>query len=291
MANHIQGGTAVVTGASSGIGAIYADRLARRGYNLILVARNRDRLDTLARRLADETGRTIEVIAADLNDKADLARVENVLRTDSSITMLVNNAGLGATAPLLASDIDKMTDMIDLNVTALTRLTYAVAPGLVARGGGAIINIASIVAIGPEILNGVYGGSKAYVLAFSRSLDHELADKNIRVQAVVPGATATDFWQIAGTPVEHLPGEIVMPAEDLVDASLAGFDQGERVTIPSLPDLADWEAYEARARSCCPTCPAKPRRRATMQPAARHKPASRPAGLTLAAGHENKQRR
>jgi short-subunit dehydrogenase len=252
MANPIQGGTAVITGASSGIGAIYADRLARRGYNLILVARNRDRLDTLARRLADETGRTVEVIAADLNDKADLARVEGVLRTDASITLLVNNAGLGATAPLLASDIDKMTDMIDLNVTALTRLTFAVVPGLVARGGGAIINIASIVAIGPEILNGVYGGSKAYVLAFSRSLDHELADKNIRVQAVVPGATHTDFWQIAGTPVEHLPGEIVMPAEDLVDASLAGFDQGERVTIPSLPDLADWEAYEAARQKLLP---------------------------------------
>jgi short-subunit dehydrogenase len=252
MASHIENGTALITGASSGIGAIYADRLAHRGYNLILVARNRERLDTLARRLADETGRTIEVIVADLNDKSDLARIEEMLRTDSSVTTLVNNAGFGATAPLLASNIDKMVDMIDLNVTALTRLTYAAVPGFVARGGGSIINIASIVGIAPEMLNGVYGGSKAFVVAFSRSLDHELAAKNIRVQAVLPGATATDFWQIAGTPVEHLPGEIVMKAEDMVDAALAGLDQGEHVTIPSLPNLADWEAYEAARQKLMP---------------------------------------
>ena len=252
MATHPQRGTALITGASSGIGAIYADRLARRGYNLILVARNRERLDKLARRLADETGQTIEVIAADLGDKSDLARVESVLRTDSSITLLINNAGLGATAPLLASDIDKMTAMIDLNVTALTRLTYAAVPGFVAREGGSIINIASIVGIAPEILNGVYGATKAFVLAFSRSLNHELADKKIRVQAVAPGATATDFWEIAGMPIEHVPSEMVMRAEDMVDAALAGLDQGEQVTIPSLPDLADWEAYETARQNLMP---------------------------------------
>lgn len=245
-------GTALITGASSGIGAIYADRLARRGHDLILVARNRERLEALARRIADETGRTIEVIAADLNNTSDLARVEDVLRSDASITMLVNNAGLGATAPLLASDIEKMTAMINLNVTALTRLTYAAVPGFVARGGGSLINIASIVGIAPEVLNGVYGGTKAFVLAFSQSLKHELADKNIRVQAVAPGATATDFWEIAGTPVQHLPGEIVMTAEAMVDAALAGLDMGEFVTIPSLPDIADLQAYEAARQRLMP---------------------------------------
>jgi short-subunit dehydrogenase len=252
MTNHPAGGTALVTGASSGIGAIYADRLAHRGYNLILVARNRERLDSLARRLSDETGRTIEVVAADLNDKADLARVEKVLRTDSSISLLVNNAGLGATATLLDADVDKMTDMIGLNVTALTRLTYAAAPEMVARGGGTIINIASIVAIAPFSLNGVYGASKAFVLALSRSLEQELGDKNIRVQTVLPGVTATDFWRVAGTSIDHLPGEIVMRSEDLVDAALAGLDQGETVTIPSLPDLADWEAFEAARAKLLP---------------------------------------
>jgi short-subunit dehydrogenase len=245
-------GTALVTGASTGIGALYAHRLAKRGYDLILVARNRDRLTTLAQRLTAETGRTVEVISADLNEKADLARVEETLRNDASITLLVNNAGVGGTAPLVASDIDKMEQMINLNVTALTRLTYAVVPGFVARGGGAIINIASIVAVAPEVLNGVYGGSKAFVLAFSQSLKHELADKNIKVQVVLPGATATDFWGIAGTPVEHLPNEIVMSAEDLVDSALSGFDQGEFATVPALPEIAQWNAYESARQAMMP---------------------------------------
>ncbi|MDH4612413.1 SDR family oxidoreductase [Pseudomonas sp. BN102] len=245
-------GTALITGASSGIGAIYAERLSRRGYDLILVARNRDRLNALAKRLSDETGRSVEVVAADLGAKADLARVEDLLRTDASITMLVNNAGIGATRPLLESNIDKLEDLLTLNVNVLTRLTYAAVPGFVARGGGTIINIASIVAIAPEVLNGVYGGSKAFVLAFSQSLHNELKDQNVRVQVVLPGATATDFWEAAGTPLQYLPSAIVMKAEDMVDAALAGFDQGEFVTIPSLPDIADLDAYEAARQKLVP---------------------------------------
>ena len=238
-------GTALITGASSGIGAVYADRLARRGYDLILVARNADRLCALATALTDATGRCIEIIAADLIDRDDRARVETTLRTDASITLLLNNAGVGATAPLLGSDINKMEAMIALNVIAPTRLTYAVAAAFVARGTGTIINISSIVAVAPELLNGVYGGSKAFVLAFSQSLHHELGDKGIRVQAVLPGATATDFWELAGTPVSSLPVGIVMSAADMVDAALAGLDHGELVTLPSLPDLADWQAFDA----------------------------------------------
>ena len=245
-------GTALITGASSGIGAIYADRLARRGYDLILVARNKARLDALAERLADETGRAVEVISADLGNKDDLGRVEKMLRTDASVTTLVNNAGIGATGPLLESDIDKMEEMITLNVSALTRLTYAAVPRFVKRGTGSIINIASIVGVAPELLNGVYGASKAFVLAFTVSLQKELADKNIRIQAVLPGATATDFWDIAGTPLAHVPSEIVMSAEDMVDAALAGYDLGEGVTIPSLQDTADWKAYEAARQKLMP---------------------------------------
>jgi len=245
-------GKALVTGASSGIGAIYADRLAHRGYDLILVARNQGRLEALAKRLAEETGRKIETVTADLNDKADLRRVEALLRNDAGITALVNNAGVGAVGSLLESNIDKMDDMIALNVSALTRLTYAAVPGFVARGGGTIINVASVVGIAPEVLNGVYGGTKAYVLALSLSLHKELADKNVRVQAVVPGATATDFWEIAGQPVEHLPAQIVMRADDMVDAALAGLDQGELVTIPSLPDATDWQSYEAARQKLMP---------------------------------------
>jgi len=248
MSTMIAQGTALITGASSGIGAIYADRLARRGHDLILVARNRSRLEALAAKLRDETGRSVEIVPADLNDDADLRRVETILRSNSTIAMLVNNAGVGGAAPLLASDVDAMDQMIRLNVLALTRLTYAAVPAFVARGG-TIINIASIVAISPETLNGVYGGSKAFVLAFSQSLQHELADKGVRVQAVLPGATATEFWDIAGLPVSNLPAEIVMSAHDVVDAALAGLDQGETVTIPSLEDKAEWDAYDVARRA------------------------------------------
>lgn len=245
-------GTALITGASSGIGAIYADRLARRGYDLILVARYRERLAVLAKQLASDSGRSVHVIVADLNNRADLAKVELELRRDCAITMLVNNAGFGATAPLVSSNVDAMDRMINLNVSAMMRLTYAIAPAFEKRSNGTIINIASIVSIAPELLNGVYGGTKAFVLAFSRSLHKELASHGIRIQVVLPGATATEFWAIAGTPVERLPPEIVMRAEDLVDAAFSGLDQGELVTIPSLPDIGDWEAYEAARQSMVP---------------------------------------
>jgi hypothetical protein len=242
-------GTALVTGASRGIGAVYADRLARRGYDLILVARNEARLGVLAARLGRETGRSIAVLPANLKDKADLAKVEARLRADPTITMLINNAGIAAVTPLLESDVDKMDEMIALNVAALTRLTYAAAPAFVARGAGTIINIASIVGISPETMNGVYGATKAYVIALSHSLQHELADKGIRIQAVLPGATATDLWEDAGLPVKNLPPSIVMSPEEMVEAALAGLDQGELVTIPSLHDADDWTRFEADRRA------------------------------------------
>jgi short-subunit dehydrogenase len=245
-------GFALVTGASSGIGAIYADRLAKRGHDLILVARNEARLNALAEKIAGETGRKVEVIVADLGDRAGMAKIEQVLKTDTRVTTLVNNAGVGSGAPALQADVDAMSAMITLNVDALTRLTYAAVPGLVARGGGTIINISSIVAVAPEILNGVYGGSKAYVLAFSQSLKHELADKGVRVHVVLPGATATEFWDVAGVPIQHLPTEIVMPAAAMVDAALAGLDQGEFATVPALPNLADWDAFEAARLALAP---------------------------------------
>jgi hypothetical protein len=240
--------SALITGASTGIGAVYADRLAKRGYDLILVARNKAKLSTLASRLESETGRSVKVLPADLNNKADLAKVEATLRDDPKITMLINNAGVAAVTPLLQSNIDKMRDMIDLNITALTRLTYAAAPAFVARGAGTIINIASAVGISPETLNGVYGGTKAYVIALSHSLQHELGDKGIRIQVVLPAATATDAWEIAGLHYDKLPKEIVMSVEDLVDAALVGLDQGERVTIPPLHDGDEWTRWEAARR-------------------------------------------
>ncbi|MBB3222480.1 SDR family NAD(P)-dependent oxidoreductase [Pseudoduganella umbonata] len=238
-------GTALITGASSGIGAIYADRLAARGYDLILVARNAERLRGVADRVQQAHGRAVTIVQADLGQRDDLAGVEQILKTDPSITLLVNNAGFGAVTPLLESDVERMARMIDINVTAPTRLAYAAAPAFVARGGGTIVNIASIVGIGVEILNGVYGASKAYVLALTQSLHHELAAKGVRAQAVLPGATATDFWDTAGLAHTNLPSGMVMRAEDMVDAALAGLDAGEVVTIPPLQDDKDWLDYEA----------------------------------------------
>ncbi|MBV6752278.1 SDR family oxidoreductase [Pseudomonas chlororaphis] len=245
-------GFALITGASSGIGAVYADRLAHEGYDLILVARNRERLEQLAARLGKDTQRTVEVVQADLNDMADLKRIAQLLEQDARITLLVNNAGVGATASLLESEQDKMDAMIHLNVVALTRLAKAAATNFVARAEGTIVNIASIVAIAPELLNGVYGGTKAFVLAFTQSLHHELSEKGVKVQAVLPGAISTEFWDIAGLPIQHLPGEIVMNSDDLVDAALAGLALGELVTIPSLPDIADWKAFEQARQALKP---------------------------------------
>src|ERR1700739_2216628 len=140
-------------------------------------------------------------------------------------------------------DILKITDREEV------KYTYAAIPSFVARGGGTIINIASIVAICPEILNGVYGGSKAFVLAFTQSLQHELGRKGMRIQAVLPGPTATGFFDVAGLPIEQLPSEIVMSSEDMVDAALAGLDQGEVVTIPGLHDKREWDRFDAARRA------------------------------------------
>src|SRR5262249_46948578 len=247
--NSASKGTALVTGASTGIGAVYADRLAKRGYDLILVARNEARLNELSERLTSETGQSVKLLPMDLGNKAALAQVEATLRDDPSITMLVNNAGTASVAPLLKADVEKMEEMIALNVTALTRLTYAAAPAFVARGTGTIINIASVVGIAPERIKGVYGASKAYVLAFSHSLQRELADKGVRIQAVLPGATATEIWETAGRPYQDLPAEIVMSAEDMVDAALVGLDQGELVTIPPLQDGDEWTRFEGARRA------------------------------------------
>ncbi|HGM4966305.1 SDR family oxidoreductase [Pseudomonas monteilii] len=238
-------GTALITGASTGIGSIYAERLARRGYDLVLVARNRERLNALASRITTETQQNVEVFPADLSTAADLMEVERKLREDASINLLVNNAGIGTHTGLLESDVERMAEMISLNITALTRLTYAAVPGFVARQQGAVINISSIAGLAPELLNGVYGGSKAYVTAFSQSLHKELADKGIKIQAVLPGATATDFWQIGGLPVENLDPGIVMSAHDLVDGALQDFDNEVLLSIPSLHDLDAFHHYEA----------------------------------------------
>ena len=235
--------TALITGASAGIGAVYADRLARRGHDLILVARDETRLNALAERLRAEIGRSVEVMPADLLARPDLLRIEHRLRQDPSIDMLVNNAGVAVSGPMRGSDVDRLEAMVNLNVTAALRLAHAAVEGFVGRGKGTLINISSVVALAPERFNAAYSGAKAFMLNLSMTLRAELAGADIRVQAVLPGATRTGIWGKAGVDIATLPADILMDVDEMVDAALAGLDMGEAVTLPSLPDMTDWSRF------------------------------------------------
>ncbi len=252
--------TVLVTGASSGIGATYADRFARRGHDLVLVARDQARLEELASRLRAETGVKIDVVRADLTESADLALIETRLRDDDSIGVLINNAGVSAPGGFANGDLDVMDRLIRLNVTAVTRLAGAVVPRFLARGEGAIINIASVVGLAPEISFGAYGPSKAYVLALSQSLQVELGGRGVYVQAVLPAATRTEIWAKSGRDVNTVKG--MMEVDELVDAALAGFDRREAVTIPPLPDAGQRRGSTPRDRPCCRTSPTSTRQSA-----------------------------
>jgi short-subunit dehydrogenase len=258
--------TALITGASSGIGAVYADRLARRGHDLILVARDPARLTAVAEAAARH-GVSVETMRADLAEPGDLRRVEQRLREDGAISVLVNNAGIGAAPGLANADVDALQRMIEVNVTAPTRLAAAAATAFAAAERGAIINISSALALAPEMFSGVYSGTKAFILNLTISLRNELAPRGVRVQAVLPGATRTGFWSGAGSDVDALPQEMVMSVDELVDAALAGFDAGEDVTIPSLPDRADWDALNAARARLGPNL-------SRQHAAARYRPAS-----------------
>lgn len=243
---------ALITGASTGIGATYADRLARLGYDLVLVARDEARLQALAERLRHDNDAVAEVLRADLLHRADLMQVEKRLRDDASIAMLVNNAGMAGGGPFADADPEKVEAIIGLNVLAVARLAAAATKNFVARGSGTIVNIASVTALMPESFEPVYLATKAFVLALSQSMHKELAPKGIQVQAVLPGITRTEIWERSGMDVHTLPPEMVMEATELVDAALAGLDMGETVTIPSLPDMADWESFNDMRRSLHP---------------------------------------
>jgi short-subunit dehydrogenase len=238
-------GTALVTGASSGIGAVYAQRLAARGFDLLLVARDLQRLEEAASKLRDEYGVQVEVLKADLTQKDDVLKLEQRLRSDSSISLLLNNAGVAAEGLLANADTDQLERMIQLNVTAVTRLASAAAASFAKAGRGTIINIASVVALFPERFNATYSASKAYVLSLTQSLNAELDGTGVKVQAVLPGVTRTEIWERSGIDATQIPAEMVMEAGEMVDASLSGLDQGELVTIPSLPDAAEWNAFVA----------------------------------------------
>jgi len=235
---------ALITGASTGIGKSYAQKLAQRGHDLVLVARDRARLEALAAELA-KGGTASQVLVADLTQSADVARVEQVLETDPAIAFFLNNAGIATVAPQLQTPVDVIERLIALNVTAATRLALAAGRAFVGRKSGTIVNMASAVAINPERFNAVYSGSKAFILALSQALTRELNENGVTIQAVLPGAVRTEIWERAGTDVStRLPAERIMDVDEMVEAALKGLELGERITIPSLPDaqqLADAE--------------------------------------------------
>ncbi|MGG5822042.1 SDR family NAD(P)-dependent oxidoreductase [Falsiroseomonas sp. HW251] len=245
-------GVALVTGASTGIGAIYAERLASRGHDLVLVARDTARLEQLAARLRQATGRRVEVLPADLGTADGIARVAARLTETPAIGLLVNNAGMALAGPAAAADPDRLDAMMRLNVIAATKLATAASAAFRARGGGTLINIASVLGLAPERFNAVYAASKAFIIALSQGLAAELAGTGVRIQVVLPGATRTSLWEKSGLPVERLPPEMVMDAEEMVDAALVGLDFGELVTIPSLPDAEAWTRADAARLSLGP---------------------------------------
>lgn len=248
MTNSLSSKTALITGASSGIGAVYADRLAARGYNLILVARRADRLQALCAQLTEAHGITAEPVVADLTLDQDVTRIETLLATRGDVQALVNNAGIARLAPAGQTSANDAQAQIALNITALTRLTQAAVPAFVARKQGLIINIASVLAIHSLAISAIYSGTKAFVMQYSRGLQQELADTGVKVQLVLPASTATELWDLSGVPLAALNKSTLMTTENMVDAALAGLDQEETITWPSVADAGLWDKYDA-ARS------------------------------------------
>lgn len=234
--------TTLITGASSGIGATYARRFAARGHDLVLVARRTDRLDALATELRAAHGIGIEVITADLADRLQAKRVADRLRDGAPIDIFINNAGASLPGEFADADPAAVEQLIQLNVMAPTLLASAAVGGMIRRGSGAVINIASVLAFVPEYFPGIYSPTKAFMLTFSRGLAAEVGPKGVYVQTVIPAATRTEIWEKSGTDIGKVPG--VMDVEDLVDAALVGFDRREEVTIPAVHDLTAWEAFE-----------------------------------------------
>ena len=229
---------ALVTGASAGIGTAFADRLARDGYDLVLVARRRERLEELAKKLRESHAVEVEVFVADLVDAGDLLAVEQRLTVPPGVDLLVNNAGFGTNGPFQESDPDREEHEILLNDLALVRLTRAALPRMVARGSGAIINVSSMAGFLPSPYNATYGATKAFVNSFTEALAEELRGTGVRVQALCPGFTRTEFQDVAEVDTSTIPDAAWMEPEPVVDASLEGLASGQVVCVPGLGNRA-----------------------------------------------------
>ncbi len=243
MAQDQSRGLAVVTGASSGIGAVYADRLAAHGYPLLLVARRADRLQAIATDLQKKHEANITTLVADLELREDLDRLASRIGQED-VTMLINNAGAGELGPTAKAKPEQLERIINLNITAVTRLSHAALARFRDRGTGTLVNISSNMAHSSTAGAAVYGGSKSYVLTFTRSLQIEYAKSAIRIQVVMPGPIHTEFFSSQGMSEDVFPADTYLTAEQVVDAALAGLAAGETVTIPSMVEMEPWTALE-----------------------------------------------
>lgn len=236
---------AIVTGATTGIGAVYARKLAERGYDLIAVARNAERLEANASRIRGETGRAVEVIVADLSKTEEVVKLAQRIGEDATITFLVNNAGLSTPGGVLQGSRADAEDLIAVNITAPTLLSVAAAKAFAERGGGTVVNISSVTAFAPDMFDGAYSGSKSYLINLTVSLAGKTKDAGVRFQAVLPGPTDTEMWARGQVPESVVPRSMIMNPEDLVAAALVGLDRGEVLTLPTVADESVWAAYEA----------------------------------------------
>ncbi len=235
---------ALVTGASSGIGVAFAERLARDGWDLVLVARRRDRLEDLAARL----GSGATVLVADLADADSLASVEEAAR---DVDLLINNAGFGAYQAFVELDPAVADDLIDVHIRAVVRVTRAALPGMIARGNGGVITIASLLAFsgtvtGPLPQRAVYAGAKSFQVTFTQVLAAELEGTGVRVSVCCPGVVATEFHDVQGMDMSKMPR---MSASDVAQAALTALANGEVLCAPGLEDPALLEAIGAAQRS------------------------------------------
>jgi uncharacterized protein len=222
--------TALVTGPTSGIGAAFARQLARRGYDIVLVARDERRLRELAADLERDHGVATEVIVADLSDRADLAGVEKrVADPARPVDLLVNNAGFGHKRPFLDNSVEDEQQMLDLLVTAVLRLSHAALGAMVERGSGSIVNVSSVAGF---LSRGTYGAAKAYVTSMSQWADATYRGRGVRVMALCPGFTRTEFHARMGVGRGSAPSFLWLDADRLVRDALADLDRGKSVSVP-----------------------------------------------------------
>ena len=232
------GPRALVTGASSGIGEAFAMILAREGYDLTLVARRQERLEALCERIGKRHVAAVDILPADLTQEADLRRVEERLREDPQLELLVNNAGRGTVGGFTSIDPERHDSEIRLNVLALTRLAHAALPGMLARGHGGLINVSSVAGFAPGPWSTTYAATKAYVNSLTEALHDEVRGTGVRVQALCPGFTRTEFGENAGIEADALPEWFWMSAEQVAEASYTALLAGKLICVPGRANRA-----------------------------------------------------